>query len=220
MNESIYKYLCFMIRINFNGKELEVESSWDELGLKRYFEIFNGLEDETNVIHREAVIISRILGVKIEDILNLPIDEYNRLAEEFAWLYKLDLEDQEYLEIDGVQYKFLPKEKMSTAKYIDIDTINKSEGFCVDEYDKWLTLLSIALEVGEEEDYSGFESRQELKTKLESLSAVKILPFLNFFFKCSLKSIYIADLSLMADILEKSVNEAKSMMSLLEVTNG
>lgn len=213
-----------MIKVNLGDKEIEAESSWNEISLRRYFDIFEGLEEDTNVVHREATVISRILKVELKDILNLSIDEYNKLAEEFVWIYRLDELDspdiESGLEIDGKQYKFLSKDKLSTAKYIDLDSIRNSDSLTKDKYDKWLTLLAVALEEGDKEDYKGYESRLELKSKLDRLPAVTILPYLNFFLKKSIRSTRIQYLSMMADTLMEQTNSAKNMLTSIQATDG
>ena len=209
-----------MIKITFKDKDILAPSCWDDIHLEDYYKVFNGLEEYTDVIKREVMVISRLTNIDYNEMLDLPVDEYNKLADEFKWIYTLDITDKDSVIIDGKTYRILSKEKMTTKKYIDLDVIRKTDELTEDLCDKWLTCLSIMLEEGDTENYNGLDSRLELKSKLKVMSCIDILPLLSFFFKKSMRSQIIFNQSLMVDTIQTLVNEAKNTMNSLDTTNG
>lgn len=206
-----------MIKININSEEIEVPNSWDEISLREYFRIFNGLEDEKNLLKRECIIVSRLLRKPDAYCESLPLQDYNNIVEELQFIYS-DIPESDGIVIEGTSYKVLPKESITTRKFVDIDIISTLDSD--DKYDNWLTLLSIILEKDDKEDYQGVESREYLKKELDKLPAYKIIPYLTKVFLLGQRCQVLYNLSLMADQLLKVVESVKNSEYLTPPISG
>ena len=177
-----------MLKIEINEKEYNIPQSFDELTLKQYQMAFNNLpkyegDDEDVMLkyrhsrEQESIIISRILGEDDNFCLDLPLDIYNRIAKEFAFIYGLKdfmKNTKAYVKIDGKRYMIPSHEEMSMRQYIDADMSK-------DNFIEMLAILLLERKDGEFVRYDG--KYEKMIPKVEGLSCSDALPLLFHYFK-------------------------------------
>lgn len=173
---------------------------WDDISVELFDkikEVLNkkGVED----IDKNISIVS-ILSEKDEDeISNLPITEFSKLVEQTAFLNempKVEIRDK-YI-INGKKYNvFMNLKKMTTAQYIDFQTLQKN-------YNKNLKYLLAVFLIPDGKEYGDYdidEVADELYRHLSIADAESIM----FFFVMSYRA-------LMQGMLTYSISQMKKEM--------
>lgn len=176
-----------MQKITINDKSYNIPSSYDELTLGEYCEIFYNLEDIDKIedkterkkesIKRQSVILSRILREKDDFALELPITLYSRLFDMAKWIYddlgQYQTQAINQLEVNGTKYTIKEVNKLSTRQYIDIDILIKEQKTNKNMY---CDILAIIIQ----DNYNG--EYQTLSESIRNIPCNKALPIVFFSF--------------------------------------
>lgn len=176
-----------MQKITINDKSYNIPTSYDELTLGEYCEIFYNLEDIDKIedeterkkesIKRQSVILSRILKEKDDFALELPITLYSRLFDMAKWIYddlgQYQTQAINQLEVNGTKYSIKEVNKLSTRQYIDIDILIKEQKTNKNMY---CDILAIIIQ----DNYNG--EYQTLSESIRNIPCNKALPIVFFSF--------------------------------------
>lgn len=173
-----------MIQIEINNKEYSIPATFDDITLKRYCEVFTGLESTDGLEGKElflankrneAAILSRLMGERDDFAMELPLSLYSSLVEATSFIYGLqNVKHKGSVEIDGKSYKASKPEEMNLRQWIDIDVTSEEES-----PDKFIDILSMLL-VEEGKPYKGFDP--EFSRRLGETSCSESLPIVYRFF--------------------------------------
>lgn len=155
-----------MIDIEINSKQYSIPASFDELTLREYCRIFNGLEKTDGLEGKElflatkrneAAILSRLMGEADDFAMDLPLSVYSTLVEATSFIYGMEgIKHSGTAEVDGKTYKALKPEEMNLRQWIDIDVTADENGA-----DKFIDILSMLLseqaEDGSAKPYKGYD---------------------------------------------------------------
>lgn len=181
-----------MVKVNIFDKEYDFPSSWDDVSMKQYCKLFYKLpksdskasdeEKLAEVVEKEAVIISRLLGEKDDFCMSIPMELFTYLQDKCNFIYSIkEFLDSRvfYLTIDGRKYWIPEPKDMSLRQYIDSDMIMKE-----DNEDQFIELLAcLLLPYGKDGKYEYDGKYQDIIPKIEKMKASEGLPFIYTFFK-------------------------------------
>lgn len=174
-----------MNNIKINDKSYNIPSSFEELTLGEYCDIFYNLtniddiddeaERKKESIKRQSVILSRILHEDDDFALELPITLYTKLFDMTKWIYNIEqyqkLANNE-LKVDGITYHIKDVSKLSTRQYIDVDETLKEKT----NKNLYCDVLAIIIQ----DKYKG--EYKELSNKVKQLNCNEALPIVFFSF--------------------------------------
>ncbi len=169
-----------------NNMEFDIPSSFAEITMKQYCDIFYDLlptdsEDEglniNNMLKNNISIISKLTNLSEEDIYNLPIGLYNKLQDSIKWIYTIQPElIKNQVILNGREYMVTPPSEFNLRQYIDMDKTITDKGNKL----MYLELLAIILnEKGKK--YDG--KYEERLLQLENISAQEGLGMIFFLLK-------------------------------------
>ena len=117
-----------MIQIEYKDKGFyNLPTSWSEVTIEQ-FQAIDRLEIEAEV-EKSVAFISILTGIALDDLLDLPITEFNKIESHISFV-NVDKKEKIKLtfEIEGVKYGYRKSlEDMKTSEYIDFDTIITSD---------------------------------------------------------------------------------------------
>lgn len=187
-----------MNNIKINDKSYNIPSSFEELTLGEYCDIFYNLtniddiddeaERKKESIKRQSVILSRILHEDDDFALELPITLYTKLFDMTKWIYNIEqyqkLANNE-LKVDGITYHIKDVSKLSTRQYIDVDETLKEKT----NKNLYCDVLAIIIQ----DNYKG--EYKELSNKVKQLNCNEALPIVFFSFIVGKRSQAISQIS-------------------------
>lgn len=185
---------------------------WDDISVELFDkikEVLNkkGIED----IDKNISIVS-ILSEKDEDeISNLPITEFSKLVEQTAFLNempKVEIKDK-YI-INGKKYNvFTSLKKMTTAQYIDFQTLQKNYNKNL----KYLLAVFLIPDGAEYGDYDIDEVADELYRHLSIADAESIM----FFFVMSYRALMQGMLTYSISKMKKEMRKTKDKILKIKI---
>jgi len=173
-----------MQKVKINDIEYNIPSEWDDLTFEQYCQVFYDLHEQDEESNNEIInvknevkIFSRLIGISEDEILDAPIDFYNKLRDLLSFLYVREsfyyTDADNEIEIDGIKYHIPTQDKIKLRQHIDIDITTQEP----DSPTKFIELLAIVL-VEEDKEYDGYylELFEKLK-KIKCTTAFKLLGF-------------------------------------------
>jgi len=198
-----------MKKIEINNQTFIIPEKWEDLTFEKYCEVFYALEDNPDNLDsintkNEIKIFSRLIGITESEILNAPIDFYNRLRDLFKWVYVRESfffsDADNELVIDGVKYYIPSYDEITLRQHIDIDVVTQGS----ESEDKFINLLAVIL-IPEGGKYTGDEKVEKaLMDKLKKLPCTDCFRLLGFFL---LKGKLSTSLLHLSTLMEEEVNQ-------------
>lgn len=194
-------------------KKIEIKyKDWKSISVKKYYDILEILNDKLgDDIDKNIRLITLLSEEDEDDILNLPINEFEKLAKDLEFLKQMPNVDirTEY-EINGKKYNvFTNLKKMTAGQYIDFQTYQK-------DYQKNMKyILSIFLipQGKEYGDYDIDEVAEEIYNNLSILDAHSITLFFSLQFQALTKAIVIYLIKQM----KKQMKKAKTKIMKIRI---
>ena len=114
-----------MVKIKIGDKSYDFPETFSELKLGRWIKANSLATGESDDITKNVALVSAIAGIPEDDLLDLPVTEFVKIQELATALADLKPGKPSFeLEIAGIKYGLATEiSKMSTAEYIDLDTI-------------------------------------------------------------------------------------------------
>jgi len=175
-----------MQKVKINDIEYNIPTSWDDINFGQYCEVFYDLDnnpdnlDNIN-IKNEIKVLSRLIGINEDDILNAPVDFYNKLRDLVKFIYEResfyyqDIDNS--IEIDGVEYRIPSNEELSLRQHIDVDITTNEPSSPT----KFIELLAIMLIPIGKSYVDAVGDREQLMEKIKKLPCPKCFRLLGFF---------------------------------------
>ena len=194
-------------------KKIEIKyKDWESISVKKYYDILEILNDKVgDDIDKNIRLIALLSEEDEDDILNLPIDQFEKLSKDLEFLKQMPSVDirTEY-EINGKRYNvFTNLKKMTAGQYIDFQTYQK-------DYQKNMKyILSIFLipQGKEYGDYDIDEIAEEIYNNLSILHAHSITLFFSLQFRSLTKAIVIYLIKQM----KKQMKKAKTKIMKIRI---
>ncbi|WP_163319859.1 hypothetical protein [Dysgonomonas sp. 520] len=160
-----------MIKIKIEDIEYNIPNSYSDVKLADYEKWF-GTEIENK--EDEVVFVSKVSGIDVNTLQNLPLSFYNDLVGIISFSLKDSIKEaKNSIEIDGITYTINNEEELTLAEWIDVEESLKSDE------DKLSKILAVVCRpVGETYDTNRLADRIEL---FKGLTMDKLFPLFNFF---------------------------------------
>ena len=179
-----------MKSIEIEGKTYNCPESYDEVTMEDYIKFFNGIEiteDEENNILNTGKLISNILGISFEEVMELPVTTIYNIRDSIYFLNtKLEPEGKEFIILDDEVYSIQEPDKMSYRQMIDAESI-ASEG---ENRENFIKLASY-LFTKEGEKYNP-DKVHEIEEKIKKAKVTEVIPYVLDFIKKKLS--YVQDI--------------------------
>lgn len=185
--------------------KLEIKN-WNELTLEDYIEL-QKISDRDEAVDVEIGIVALLCGVEEDDIIKLPISEYQKLRREAQFISnipEIKCKTPKNLMIKGKKYIVADNiNKWITAQYIDFQNYYKMEGNNVP-----YILSTIIIPEGKiyGEGYDVAEVIDEIKTGLPVITAFEMCSFFQTAFLNSIKG----TLLYLELLMKKKMRKAKN----------
>lgn len=155
-------------------------NNYKDLTLEKYIELYeldiNGMQE----IDIQSNIIAILSDMTVDDVLDLPIPQYKKLAQQTAFLTvqpQVKARKINKIYINGKEYNVLDKiEKMTTGQYIDYQTYLKKNDV------KMLPYILSTLIIPKDEKYGDTDTIEQIK----QMTVEEALTISNFFMNKSL----------------------------------
>lgn len=155
-------------------------NNYKDLTLEKYIELYeldiHGMEE----IDIQSNIIAILSDMTVDDVLDLPIPQYKKLAQQTAFLTvqpQVKARKINKIYINGKEYNVLDKiEKMTTGQYIDYQTYLKKNDI------KMLPYILSTLIIPKDEKYGDTDTIEQIK----QMTVEEALTISNFFMNKSL----------------------------------
>lgn len=155
-------------------------NNYKDLTLEKYIELYeldiHGMEE----IDIQSNIIAILSDMTVDEILDLPIPQYKKLAQQTAFLTtqpQVKARKISKIYINGKEYNVLDKiEKMTTGQYIDYQTYLKKNDI------KMLPYILSCLIIPKDEKYGDTDTIEQIK----QMTVEEALTISNFFMNKSL----------------------------------
>lgn len=183
--------------------------TWDDINIKLYKRLYALSNDIEDVIDCEIAIVALLCDCSEDEILNLPIGEYQRLRGECQWIaskpdvkpyapksIKLKMEYDVYYDVS----------KITTAQFIDFQNYLKQN-----DMDKYLTNILAVFIVPKGKMY-GEVPVEDVMADIEDNISIKMALSMCFFFTTE----YLTLLKLTLSYLEKRMKKNKVMNQELQ----
>lgn len=184
--------------------------NWDEINIRLYKKLYELSSNVEDVIDAEIEIISILCDCSEEDILNLPIPEYQRLRGECQWIAnKPDVKAfaPKTIKLGNKEYDvYYDASKLTTAQYIDFQNYLKAG-----DIEKYLTHILSVFIVPKGKIY-GDVPVEEVMEILEDNISIKMALSMCFFFIVE----YLSTINLTVYYLEKRMKKNKVMNQELQ----
>ena len=171
--------------ITYHLTDSNMITSYKELKIGRYLEILDACKDRGDAVDTQVAFIAALSGKTEDEILNLPIQEYMELVRNASFITKapeLPENPAKVYEVGG--FRLVPVQdatKITTAQYIDFQTLAKKEDSVVD-------VLSCLL-VPEGMKYNdGYDIAEVQKAIREEMSVADAMGAYAFFLRSCRKS--------------------------------
>lgn len=194
-------------------KKIEIKyKDWESISVKKYYDILEILNDKVgDDIDKNIRLITLLSEEDEDDILNLPIDQFEKLSKDLEFLKQMpNVEIRNEYEINGKKYNvFTNLKKMTAGQYIDFQTYQK-------DYQKNMKyILSIFLipQGKEYGDYDIDEVAEEIYNNLSILHAHSITLFFSLQFRSLTKAIVIYLIKQM----KKQMKKAKTKIMKIRI---
>lgn len=178
-------------------------SKWDDINIglyKKLYELSSNVED---VIDCEIQIVALLCDCSEEDILNLPIPEYQRLRGECQWIAskpEVKPYSPKSIKLNGNEYDvYYDVSKLTAAQYIDYQNYLKQNNI-----EKYLTHILAVFIVPKGKMYGDIPVEEVMKDIEENIS-IKMALSMCFFFMVE----YLTLMKLTLSYLEKRMNKTE-----------
>lgn len=177
-------------------------NNYKDLTLEKYIELYeldiHGMEE----IDIQSNIISILSDMTVDEILELPLPEYRKLAQQTAFMTvapQVKGRKISKVNINGKEYEVLDKiDKMTTGQYIDYQTYLKKNDV------KMLPYILSCLIIPKGEKYGDTDTIDDMK----QIKVEEALTISNFFMRKSLSSIN-ATLRYLEFMMKKKMKKVK-----------
>ena len=163
-----------MVQIEYNGTQVNVPESWEDITLGMYEQIYALKPGST----REQVeLVARICGINPEVLLGWPAEIFNLIVNSLLFLYgDHSVPPSPTVEIDGVTYVVPIDDELSLGAWVDAEDAQRAKDNPLSA-----TLAIVCRPAGEKYDDRNNEIRQKM---FEALPVSKILGVMTFFLHC------------------------------------
>lgn len=163
-----------MKRIKYNGIEIEVPESWEDITLG-FYETFYTEKPET--ARERAAFVAKICKVDADLLLSWPAEVFNRIVEYIDFLFKDNpASPSPVVEVGGVNYIVPIEDELSLGAWVDADEVQKTGENVLSNI-----LAIVCRPAGEVYDYKNNEARRAM---FAALPVSKVLAVLAFFLRC------------------------------------
>lgn len=117
-----------MIKINVENNLYDFPENWDDVSLKKMIDIEYLDKSQLSQMKKTIKLISILTGIEYETLLNINIEDFNKL--DLAWMQeKISINDlQNIITIDGKRFGIVKDLKqLSLGEYADLDEYSKSD---------------------------------------------------------------------------------------------
>lgn len=159
-----------MVKLEVNGKAVQVPQSWEEVLLGDYEAYFM---DKPKTGRERAAFIAKIIKIDAETLLDWPAEVFNMIVDTLAFLFQdAHMEPNRELMLGGVKYHVPIEDELTLGAWIDAEEAQKGP-----------TPLSSVLAIvcrpyGEAYDYKLADQRRAM---FAALPVAKVLGVLGFF---------------------------------------
>lgn len=191
-----------------NDKMLKIPTSWKEIKLSNY-EKWYMMQPSS---HQETVaLVSFVLDIEVEEVLSMPISMFNDVVNVLSFIEHFPDKVDNQIMIGDELYSITPTDKMTTAEYVDIDSL-----FANDESEKLSKALAILCRKRDEKyDSDLIEERQKI---FADLTMDSVYPLIAFFL--SKGEIYQRSFSTYSQVKQEAQRCVKDIDSLVKNTDG
>jgi hypothetical protein len=169
--------------ITIEDKNILIPENWGEINIRKYIDICKIEEKKDTYLIEDLFIIDiiqAIIGNQI-DIDDISISDFNKISEEVSKLINDKVfEPTDIIDINGVEYKFIDRNKIKIGEYISIKTLSEGKN----HYDVIIDILTILIRPvidGKIEKYDTDLSDSRKELFLENLLVKDFLQGLSFF---------------------------------------
>ena len=177
--------------------------NWDDINIRLYKKLYALSNNVDDVIDAEIQIVALLCDCSEDDILNLPIPEYQRLRSECQWIAsKPDVKPYapKSIKLNGNVYDvYYDASKLTTAQYIDFQNYLKQN-----DIEKYLTHILSVFIVPKDKMY-GEVPVEDVMADIEENISIKMALSMCFFFMTE----YLTLIKLILYYLTKRVNKTE-----------
>ena len=189
--------------------------NWSEISIKKFDEIKKELnKNKNNELEANLALLSSLCDVPIDEIEDLPLNEFSRLLKQTDFMKKMPKVDiKEKYVINGKKYDVcLNVNKMTTSQYIDYQTFGKD----IENNLKNIIAIFMIPEGKKYGDYDLDEVIDELYDNMPIADAYSVC----FFFTLQLQSLTKATLCYLERKIKKEMKKEKNKMRKEKITEG
>jgi len=130
-----------MKTIKLNDKKIIIPESLTEINIEMFQKI-NQIKDEYE-IDRELAVVSCLTGLKVDEILDLPLTNYCKIKELCTFINdEVDKKPTLFVTIDGIKYGYRYKiSEMITNEFIDYDFLKKDNQSTIENLHLLMAIL-------------------------------------------------------------------------------
>lgn len=183
--------------------------TWDDINIKLYKRLYALSKDIEDVIDCEIAIVALLCDCSEDEILNLPIPEYQRLRGECQWIAsKPDVKPYapKSIKLKREYDVYYDVSKITTAQFIDFQNYLKQN-----DMDKYLTNILAVFIVPKGKMYGDIPV-EDVMADIEENISIKMALSMCFFFTTE----YLTLLKLTLSYLEKRMKKNKVMNQELQ----
>lgn len=198
--------------IEIKGVKYKCPESYDEVSMEDYISYFKDLEFSGEMSYEEEIdnsvkLISNVLKISIDDVLELPITEIFDIRHSIGFLQDKLVEDSKgFVILDGEIYNIPEPEKISYRQMIDAESVVTSN----ESRENFIKLASYLL-VKDGEKYDACKV-QDIENKIRKAKVKDIVPFVLDFIKK--KTSYVKDIQTYSQKLEELKNTLQNIQTL------
>ena len=180
---------------------------WDNLNIAKYQQLIKISNEGVDIIDKEISIVALLCDCTEDDILNLPIPEYQQLRKQAQWIAnKPDVKPfaPKTVKLNNEYDVYYDVSKLTTAQYIDYQNYLK-----LNDLDKYLPYILAVFLVPKGKQYGDVPVEDVVKDINENLS-VKLALSMCFFFTVQLVTLTKITLHYSESKLKKIVKKEKN----------
>lgn len=187
---------------------------WDSLNINKYQQLIQISNSGLDAIDTEISIIALLCDCSEDDILNLPIPEYQQLRQQAQWIaVKPDVKAYapKTVKLNNEYDVYYDVSKLTTAQYIDYQNYLK-----LNDLDKYLPYILAVFLVPKGKQYGDVPVEDVVKDISENLS-IKVALSMCFFFTVQLVSLVKITLHYSELRLEKMMKTENNPEKIAEI---